>query len=86
MVATAALRAKPGWPHDSEARDAILSRFATVAQAVLADLSPVNYTEPARPRVLRALADFEDWYARSHPTPFWVLFENEMRKTPVVDF
>ena len=85
-VATATLRAKLGWSHDSEACETVLSRFTTVAQAVFADLSTVNDAEPARPAVPKALADFEDWYAQTHPGRFWVLFENEMRETPVVDF
>jgi hypothetical protein len=85
-VATAGLRARLGWTHDSEARDAVLSNFAAVAQAVYAGLSPTNDTEPTGRDVLEALADFEDWYAQGHPSPFWVLFENEMRESPVVDF
>src|SRR5262245_37456013 len=85
-VATTTLRTKLDWSHDSEAREAVLSRFAPVAQAVFADLSSVNDTEPPTPGVLKALADFEDWYAQAHAGPFWVLFENEMRETPVVDF
>jgi len=85
-VATAALRARLGWSHDGEARDAVLARFASVAQAVFADLSPRNDTEPAGLGVHKALADFENWYAQTHPSAFWVLFENEMRETPVIDY
>jgi len=86
LVATAALRAKLGWSHDNAAHDAVLSRFATVAQAVFAELSPANDSEPAGSGALTTLADFEDWYAQAHATSFWILFENEMRETPVVDF
>ena len=85
-AATAALRVELGWTHDSEARDAVLSRFTTIARALFVDLSSTNDTKPAKPGVLEALADFEDWYAQTHPSPFWGLFENEMRETPVVDF
>src|SRR5262245_58453712 len=84
-IATAALCTKLGWSSDSEARAAVLSKFATVAQAVYADLAS-NDTQPTRSGALKALADFERWYAQAHPSEFWVLFENEMRETPVVDF
>jgi hypothetical protein len=86
LVATVALRTKRDWSHDSEARDTVLSRFAPVAQAVFADLPSVDDTEPPGPGTLKAPADFEDWYAQAHADPFWFLFENEMRETPVVDF
>jgi hypothetical protein len=36
--------------------------------------------------VIDALTEFERWYAETHPKPFWVLFENYMPETPVVDF
>ena len=36
--------------------------------------------------VAEALAGFESWYAATHPVAFWVLFENVMPETPVVDF
>ncbi len=32
------------------------------------------------------LKAFEEWYAQTHPQPFWILFENYMPETPVVDF
>jgi hypothetical protein len=38
--ALAALRARLGWESDSEARAAVLARFAPVAQAVFASLMP----------------------------------------------
>jgi hypothetical protein len=34
----------------------------------------------------KVLAEFEACYAATHPLPFWVLFENVMPETPVVDF
>jgi hypothetical protein len=34
----------------------------------------------------KTLAEFESWYAQSHPTPFWVLFEQHVAEFPVVDF
>jgi hypothetical protein len=27
-----------------------------------------------------------DWYGETHPNPFWMLFENQMSETPLVDF
>jgi hypothetical protein len=85
-VATAVLRAKLGWASDSEARMAVVSNFAPVAQAMFANLAPAESEDEPRPDVLKALAEFEAWYAETHPNPFWVLFENYMPETPVVDF
>src|SRR6266568_2665288 len=39
-ASTAVLRAKLGWGEDSEARDLVVTRFAPVAQAMYASLSP----------------------------------------------
>jgi hypothetical protein len=85
-VATAVLRAKLGWASDSEARMAVVSSFAPVAQAMFASLAPAESEDEPRPDVLKALAEFEAWYAETHPNPFWVLFEHYMPETPVVDF
>jgi hypothetical protein len=87
-ASTAVLRMKLGWSEDSEARDLVVSRFAPVAVAMYASLSPEiegAENQPA-PDVMAALADFERWYAGSHEVPFWVLFENYLPETPRVDF
>jgi hypothetical protein len=84
--ATAVLRAKLGWADDSEARVAVVSSFAPVAQAMFASLAPAESEDEPRPDVLKTLSAFEAWYAETHPNPFWVLFENYMPETPVVDF
>jgi hypothetical protein len=97
-VATAVLRTKLGWSENSEARDLVISRFAPVAQAMYASLSPeppVAAETPEKsitaqpkppPNVIDELASFESWYVETHPKPFWVLFENYMPETPRVDF
>jgi hypothetical protein len=90
-AATAVLRAKLGWGSDSEARDLVISRFAPVAQAMFASLSPeiaapVDKPAAPPPDVIGTLAEFERWYCETHSGPFWVLFENYMTETPVVDF
>jgi hypothetical protein len=85
-AATAVLRAKLGWVSDSEARMEVVSRFAPVAQAMFASLAPSESDDEAKPDVIKSLADFEAWYEQTHPHPFWVLFENYMPETPVVDF
>ena len=85
-VATAVLRAKLGWADDSEARMAVVSSFAPVAQAMFASLAPTESEEEEKPDVIGALKEFEAWYAETHSNPFWVLFENYMPETPVVDF
>jgi hypothetical protein len=85
-AATAVLRAKLGWASDSDARVAVVSSFAPVAQAMFASLAPVESDDEEKPDVIRTLAEFEVWYEATHPNPFWVLFENYMPETPVVDF
>ena len=81
----AVLRTKLGWASDSEARDAVLSRFAPVAEAVFATLAPPDEGAP-KLDVMQSLAEFERWYAESHTTPFWALFDQYVMETPVVDF
>lgn len=85
-AATAVLRAKLGWASDSDARMAVVSGFALVAQAMFASLAPAESADEETPDVIKTLGEFESWYAATHPNPFWVLFENYMPETPVVDF
>ena len=82
--ALAALRARLGWESDSEARAAVLARFAPVAQAVFASLMPDDDNSVAD--VAAALTQFEMWYAQTHTAPFWTLFEHYIPETPRVDF
>jgi hypothetical protein len=84
--AAAVIRAKLGWSSDSEARVAVVSRFAPVTRAVFASLAPSDDEDAPEPDIIKALAEFEIWYAETHPNPFWTLFENYMPETPVVDF
>jgi hypothetical protein len=84
--ASAVLRVRLGWSSDSDARTAVASRFAPVAQAMFAGLAPADDEDAPRPDVLEALDAFETWYAQTHPGSFWTLFENYMPETPVVDF
>jgi hypothetical protein len=83
--ALAVVRAKLDWSSDSEARTAVLSRLAPVAQAMFLRLAPVEKDE-ALPAIAAALADFEKWYGETHDQSFWVLFEHHMPETPRVDF
>ena len=57
------------------AGDAVLR---AVADSLTATVRPAD--------VLATLTEFETWYAGKHGTPFWILFENHMPETPVVDF
>jgi hypothetical protein len=81
----AMLRARLGWAGDSEAHSAVLSRFAPVAEAVFARLASPDEEAP-NADVIKSLAEFERWYAESHATSFWVLFDQYVTETPVVDF
>jgi hypothetical protein len=82
--ALAVLRSKLGWSSDSEARTQVLSRFASVGQAVFCDLAASEASPTTT--VQNALAEFETWYAGSRQSPFWILFENYIAETPLVDF
>lgn len=82
--ALAALRSRLGWTSDSDARAAVLSRFAAVAAALFAAADPAR--EGAATAVEASLAEFEAWYAGAHGRPFWTLFEHEIPETPRVDF
>jgi hypothetical protein len=93
--AAGALRARLGWASDSEARSEVIARFAPVARAMFRELVPETSdgehvdAQPASASEAStsvALAEFESWYVATHPVPFWVLFENVMPETPVVDF
>jgi hypothetical protein len=83
--ALAVVREKLGWSSDSEARTAVLSRLAPVAQAMFARLMPPE-KDKSLPDIGKALADFEKWYGETHDRPFWVLFEHYIPETPRVDF
>ena len=83
--ALAVVRDRLGWSADSEARGEVLTRFAPVARAAFASLAPPQ-AETQEADVGQALADFESWYAATHPQPFWILFETYMPETPRVDF
>ena len=85
--ATDIARDRLGWAGDSEARGEVLTRFAPVARAAFASLAPPEAeAEVEEVDVGRALADFESWYATTHPQPFWALFETYMPETSRVDF
>ena len=81
----AILRAKLGWSSDSEARSAVLTRFAVVVQDMFANLhTPSEKSQLAD--ILAQLDAFEAWYEEVHRTSFWSLFEQPMQETPLVDF
>jgi hypothetical protein len=78
------LQARLGWVGDSEARNDVLSRFSSVAQAIFAKVAPEardNVTDMSE-----ALEAFENWYAQTHKITFWQLFEHYIPETPRVDF
>ncbi|MDH7795837.1 MULTISPECIES: hypothetical protein [unclassified Beijerinckia] len=77
------LRTKLGWSNDSEARQAICERFASVAQAIFACR---DRTREPEADVIATLARFETWYHEKHGSAFWILFEHYIPETPVVDF
>lgn len=73
------------WSSDSAARQATLSDFAPVAVAMFVNQA-TKESEPPEVDVLAALAKFEAGYIERLGSSFWVLFENHMPETPVVDF
>ena len=86
------LRARLGWDDMSDARDAVLTRFAPVALALFAAAHPVADEDPAKTPEdapadpAGALAAFEDWYAETRESPWWYLFEHYIPETPRVDY
>jgi hypothetical protein len=80
------LRAQLDWSSASAARDSVLARFTPVAQAIFAAGASAEEAAAQVRDVRHELASFETWYAESHSGPFWNLFENYLRETPVVDF
>ncbi|HWM49084.1 MAG TPA: hypothetical protein VNR11_19450 [Xanthobacteraceae bacterium] len=84
--AAAALRERLGWSSDSEARAEVVARFTPVARAMFAQFAPTDGEGERAGDVAAAMVEFEAWYAATHPVAFWVLFENVMPETPVVDF
>ena len=93
--ASVELRGKLGWSQDSEARTEVLARFAPVGCAVFRSFAPSEdaaaapaAAAAAAPTVSveDALAEFEAWYARERQTPFWLLFDQYVVETPLVDF
>jgi len=92
--AVAALRDRLGWRDDSGARDEVLTEYAKLALAAFAatheasgeaEITLASTTVPP-PDVETALAEFEAWYEANRGKPFWVLFENYMPETQLVDF
>jgi hypothetical protein len=62
----------------------VLTEFAKVAQALFANLHPVEDRPLAD--VLAVLKDFEAWYEATHRISFWDQFDQPMPETPLVDF
>ncbi|OHV90600.1 hypothetical protein [Mesorhizobium sp. ORS 3428] len=79
--AFAALRTRLGWNADSEARLEVISHFGSVALAIFRASGGEQSAD-----IHAALADFEHWYSETRGSSFWILFEQEMPDTPVVDF
>ncbi|RAI41827.1 hypothetical protein [Rhodoplanes roseus] len=82
-IAAAVLGGKLGWSQESEARAEVMERFAPVAQALFRSLRSEDEPDPS-PQA--ALAAFEQWYAESRRSPFWILFDRYVQDTPRVDF
>lgn len=88
----AVLRTRLGWSSDSEARAEILAHFAPVCAAMFGAAAPPAPEAarpgpgPEAPDPAAALAAFESWYRQARGSAFWVLFENVIPETPLVDF
>ena len=96
----AVLRTRLGWASDSEARQEILSRFAPVCATTFRAADDRDGNAGLLPEAVRletriadetttpaeALATFESWYLGAKGTAFWLLFENVMPETPLVDW
>jgi hypothetical protein len=80
LAARAALCGRFGWSSANESQAPVIARFGELG-ARLCAARDVDADEPAR-----ALAEFEDWYRRERGAPFWLLFEQPIVETPLVDF
>lgn len=80
----ATLHSRLGWGQESASREEIIAAFAPVCAALHGPEEGTEAKEPADPA--EALAAFEAWYIAARGAPFWVLFEQWMPETPVVDF
>lgn len=78
--AQALLQDKLGWEGGNDFRANVTTNFVPVAAAIFASANAGH--EP----VEVALAEFESWYEHTYAAPFWKLFEQHMRETPLVDF
>jgi len=83
-TALAAVRERLGWSADTEARTAVLSKLAVLAETMYARLAPAECEE--QPEIGKLLSEFEDWYKERHREAFWILFEHYIPETPRVDF
>lgn len=77
------LRHRLGWAEDEGVRAEIGERFAPFCRALHAcgRETPDPAADPAA-----ELASFEAWYIERVGTPFWIVFENPMPETPLVDY
>jgi hypothetical protein len=82
--AFAALRTRLGWNSDSEARSEVIVHFSPVALAVFR--TAASSEDESAAEAHEAIAAFERWYAETRGSPFWILFEQQMPDTPLVDF
>jgi hypothetical protein len=80
LAARAALCGRFGWSSANESQAPVIARFGELG-AHLCAARDVDADDPAR-----ALAEFEDWYRRERGAPFWLLFEQPIVETPLVDF
>lgn len=80
QVVRGAFAAEFGWHGDTEARKAVLDRFAPVVSA----MSAVQAGEEADP--IAEMATFEAWYAETQGGEFLALFDQEPFDAPLVEF
>lgn len=77
------LRDRIRWSALDEARNEVLSRFASVAAAV--HRATTRADEAATNEVGDRLAEFEVWHLNHRGNPFWALFEQELPELPLVE-
>jgi len=78
------VRADLGWESDSETRAETLSRLEPVIQATFSFLA-LDTVVPSVDQVMKALDDFEAWYASRFEQPFWILLEQPVEELPLVE-
>lgn len=78
------VRSELGWQNENETRSETLAQLSPVIAKTFDCLSSAPERLPAS-EVVKALAEFEQWYERRFERAFWSLFERHVEDLPLVE-